>query len=203
MGSAKSQLLKAVQHSDRNGAVGSRRNLPGKLASTHLIRAHLCGVILIGKGRTIYVENDRMFNRVHAVCSEVDARTKRGCFVLFGGSLQFISGGKLQTLCTIDLNRVMAIGSKDNKTVRIRSVIRSARTVWKYLVRSGQSPRADNGRRLRSSGESRHAEKSEKREMSDLHAATVAINQERHNLILLNASLSAIYVSPPGWQKCR
>ena len=211
MGSAKYQLLKAVQHSDRNGAVRSPRNLPGKLASAHLIRAHLCGVILIGKGGTINVEGNRMFDRVHAVCSEVDARTQAGFLVLFRGSLEFISGGKLQTLCTIDLNRVMAIGSKDNKTVRVISVIRSAHTIWEHLVRCGQNPRADNGRRLCSSGgrrlcssgESRHAEKSEKRETSDLHAANVAIIERPHNLIVLNAWLSESYAFLPGWQKCR
>lgn len=196
----KSRLLKAVQHRYRNGAVRSRRNLPGELASALLIRAHLCGVILIGKGRSINVEGDRMFNRVQAVCSEMDALTKRGVFVLFRGALEFVSRGKLQSFRTIDLNRVMAIGSKDNKTVRIISIIRSARTIWKYLVRSGQNPRANNGRRLRSSGKSRHAEKSEKREISVLHVANVAINQEPHNLILLNASLSAIYVSAHGRQ---
>jgi len=211
MGSAKYQLLKAVQHSDRNGAVRSPRNLPGKLASAHLIRAHLCGVILIGKGGTINVEGNRMFDRVHAVCSEVDARTQAGFLVLFRGSLEFISGGKVQTLRAVNLNRVMAIGRKDNKTVRIISVIRGPHTIGKYLVRSCQNPRANNGRgvcssgggRLCSSGESRHAEKSEKRETSDLHTANVAIIRGPHNLIVLNAWLSENYVFRPGWQKCR
>jgi hypothetical protein len=201
--SAKSHLLKALQHSNRNGAVRSRRNLPGKLASAHLIRAHLCGVILIGKRRTIDVEGDRMLNGVQAVGSKVDARAESSFFVLFRSSLEFISRGKLHTLCTIDLNRVVAIGSEDDKAVRIISVIRSARTIWKYLIRSGQNPRANNGGRLCSSGQSRHAEKSDKRKIYDLHVANVAINQEPHNLILFNPSLSAIYVSPPGSLKCR
>jgi len=83
MGSEKSQLLNAVQRGDRNGAVRSRRNLPGKLTSAHFIRAHLCGVILIGKRRTIDVEGDGMLNRIQAVCSEVDACVERSLFVFF------------------------------------------------------------------------------------------------------------------------
>src|SRR5581483_2709336 len=159
--------------------------------------------VLIGKRRTINVEGYRMFDRVQVVCSEVDARTKRCFLVLFGGSLDFVSRGKPQTLCAIDLNRVMAIGSKDNKTVWMISVIGSARTIWKHFVRFGQNPCAGNGRRLCGGSEGRHAEKSEEREISDLHAANVAINQVPHNLILLNPSLSAVYVSRPCWQKCR
>jgi len=203
MGSAKSQLLKAVQHRNRNGAVRSRRNLPGKLASAHRIGAHLCSVILIGKGSAIDVEGDRMLNRVHAVCSKVDARAETSFFVLFRSSLELVSRGKLQALCTIDLNRIMTIGCEDDKAVRVIAVIRSARAIGQYLVRSGYNPCADNGGRLCRSGESRDAEKREKRAISDLHAANVATNQEPHNLILLNASLSAIYLSPPGWQRCR
>jgi hypothetical protein len=196
-------LLKAAQHGDWNGAVRPRCNFPGKLVSAHLIRAHLGGVILIGKRRTIDVEGDRMLGGVQAVCSEVDARAERSFFVLFRSSLEFISRGKLPTLRTIDLNRVMAIGSEDDKTVRTISIIRVARTIWEYLVCSGQNPGANNGRGLCSSAKSRRAEKSEKQEISDLHAANVAISQGPHNLIVLNALLSAIYVSPPGWRKCR
>jgi hypothetical protein len=200
---AKFWLLKAMQHRDWNRTVRPRCDSPRKLVSAHLIRAHLSSVILIGKRRTIDVEGDRVLVRVHAVSSEVDARAETSFFVLVRGSLELISRGKLQTLCTIDLNRVMAIGSEDDKTVGIISVIRSPRTVWEYLVRSGQNPRASNRRGLRSSGKSRHAEKSEEEEISDLHAANVAISQGLHNLIVLNASVSAIYASLPGWWKSR
>jgi len=204
-------LWKAAQHCDRNRAVGSRCNLPGKLASAHLIRAYLCGAILIGKGSMFNVEGDRMIYRVQSVSSEVDARTETGLFVFLSGPLEFISRGKLQTRCTIDLNRVMAVGGKDHKALRMISVIRSVHAIGKYFVRSGQHPCANNGRRFSSGGgrrlcrssEGRHAEKNKKREMSGLHAANVAINQGRHNLILLNPWLSAIYVSAWGWQKCR
>ena len=140
------------------------------------------------------MKRDRVLGRVYIVSSEVDARAERGFFVFFRRSFEFVPRRKPHSVGSINLDRVMAITSENYETMRMVSIVRHARTIREKFIGPGQNPRTQNGRRLRSCRERSKPKGGEKDKESDLHAATLATGHPPHNLIVLNASLTVIYV---------
>ena len=182
-----------MQNGNGNGAVGTGCNLPGKFVAPYLVRANLRGVILIGKRRPIDVKGDRGFGGIESVTAEVDTRAERRVLVLFRSSLQFVTGREIETLSAVDLHRVVTIAGEDDKSMRVVSVIRHSSAVWEQFLGSGEDPCACDGRRLSSGHYRAKQQNGKKRETLDRHEANVPIERPAHNLIVLNALVSATY----------
>ena len=140
------------------------------------------------------MKRDRVLGRVYIVRSEVDARAERGFFVFFRRSFEFVPRRKPHSVGSINLDRVMAITSENHETMRMVSIVRHARPSGRSLSARVRPHVPRNGRRLRSCRERSKPKGGEKDKESDLHVATLATDHPPHNLIVLNASLSVIYV---------
>ena len=137
-----------MQNGNGNGTVGTRCDLPGKLVAPDLVRAHLRGVILIGKRRPIDVKGDRGVGGIDGVTAEVDTRAEGCLLVLFRSSLQFVTGREPETFGAVDLHRVVTIAGEDDKSMRVVAVIRHSRAIREQPVGSCENPCACDGRRL-------------------------------------------------------
>src|SRR5215831_5035720 len=88
----------------------------------------------------------------------------------------------------------MAIASRDNEAMRFVSIVSYACTIWEKFIGAGQTPCTHNGDDCAVAARDPIQKTGRNTKSLIFMAANVATGLQPHNLIVLNASLSAIYV---------